>query len=193
MTKLLLLLISLSSFLLHGYYFSTGDQSIYIPQVLKLIDPNLYSRDYFVTHSPESHFSLFFSILATTLRFTSLDMQWLYFSLYLLNHTFVIFLLYRLSLTLTRSRAVAILTVLLLSLPRFVGGTTITTLDTAWLPRFAALPLFLFALNQLVVNQPLSSLGLAILTTMIHPFSGLLLFSLIITRQIWRTYAPRLV
>src|SRR3989338_8013810 len=109
MIKLLLFLISLTSFLFHGYYFSTGDQSIYVPQVLKLVDSNLYRRDYFVTHSPESRFSLFFPLTATLLRLTRADTQWFYFSFYFINHLLVTYAFYHLSLALTHNRPAAII------------------------------------------------------------------------------------
>ena len=193
-TKLsILFCLSIISLFVHGYQFSTGDQSVYVPQVLKLVDGNLYRRDYFVTHSPESRFSFFFPLTGTLLRLTRTDIQWFYFSFYLINHLLITYALYRLSLALTHNRPTAIVAVVLLSLPRFVAGTTITTLDTAWLPRFAALPLFLLTLNRLVINQFFLSLYLTILVGLIHPFSGLLLLSLTITSWVWHVYESRLV
>lgn len=175
MTKLVLVLISLAGILLHGYSFSTGDQSIYVPQVLKLVNPFLYQRDYFVNHLPESRFSLFFPLMAAIIRLTHWDIQWFYFGFYLLNHLLITFIIYSLSLTLTGKRLPAFLATLLLSVPRFVGGTTITTLDITWLPRFTVLSLFLFGLQQLSFNKTKLTLLIAFVVGLFHPFSGLLL------------------
>ncbi len=41
-----LLALSTISILLHGYSFSSGDQSTYVPQVVKRTGGNLYARDY---------------------------------------------------------------------------------------------------------------------------------------------------
>lgn len=175
MIKVGLILVSLLSFWFHGYQFSTGDQSIYIPQVLKLVDAQLYQRDYFVNRLPESRFSLFFPIMVTIIKFTHADIQWLYFILYLIFHLLVTFAIYSLSLSLTNNSITALLATLLLSLPKFVGGTTITTLDVAWLPRFAVLPLFLFGLQQLALDKTKLMLLSSFIVGLFHPFSGLLL------------------
>lgn len=175
MIKVGLILVSLLSFWFHGYQFSTGDQSIYVPQVLKLVDVQLYQRDYSVNHLPESRFSLFFPLMALIIRLTHWDIQWLYFLLYLLVHLLITWILYSLSFTLTGSRFTSLIATLLLSLPKFVGGTTITTLDIAWLPRFAVLPLFLFGLQQLALGKTKLVLLASFIVGLFHPFSGLLL------------------
>lgn len=175
MIKIGLILVSLLSLWFHGYQFSTGDQSIYIPQVLKLVDAQLYQRDYFVNRLPESRFSLFFPLMALIIRLTHWDIQWLYFLVYLLVHLLITWALYSLSFTLTASRFTSLIATLLLSLPKFVGGTTITTLDVAWLPRFAVLPLFLFGLQQLALGKTKLMLSTSFIVSLFHPFSGLLL------------------
>lgn len=176
MTKVGLILVSLLSLWFHGYQFSTGDQSIYVPRVLKFVDTQLYQRDYFVNHLPESRFSLFFPLMAFIVRLTHWDIQWLYFLLYLLVHLLITWAIYSLSFTLTGSRFTSLIATLLLSLPKFVGGTTITTLDVAWLPRFAMLPLFLFGLQQLALGKIKLMLLTSFIVGLFHPFSGLLLF-----------------
>lgn len=183
MIKLALVLIGLISFFLHGYYFSTGDQSTYVPQVLRRIDPSLFQRDYLAS-TAEGDLSFMFPLMANLVKITHLDIEWLYFLLYLLFRFLVIIAIYRLSLTLTGKTPVALLAALILSLPKFVAGTNQPTLDNALLPRFLALPLFLLGLNYLAQSRFVWVAFLTGIVFTIHPYSavylGLFLFACLI-------------
>ena len=169
------LLISLISINLHGYSFSSGDQAIYLPQIYKLLDSTLFSKDYAVNLVSEARMSLFFPLMATIIRGSHVDIQWLYFCLYTIIHFFVIWAVYRFSLQITNHSITAVIASFLLAIPRYVGGTTITTLDTAWLPRFFILPIFLLGCLNLYKNYYYRAAFLAGIILLFHPFSSLIL------------------
>ena len=179
----ILLLISSLATLAHGYSFSTGDQTFQVPQILKRVDSNLFQRDY-LTNISEGQLSLFFPIMALILKFTLVDIEWLYFGLYLIFHFLSIVAIYSLSFTLTKKKSSATIATLLLALPKFVGGTTITTLDTTWIPRLAVLPLLLFAFQKLTQQKYAQAAFLSGVILLIHPFSavtlGIFLFGFLI-------------
>ena len=45
------MLVAVIFLLMKGYYFNTDDQAEHLPQVYQLLDPELYSKDYFVNYS----------------------------------------------------------------------------------------------------------------------------------------------
>lgn len=184
MIKLALVLIGLISFFLHGYYFSSGDQSTYVPQVLKRVDPSLYQRDY-LAQTAEGDLSFMFPLMAAIIKTTNIDIEWLYFLLYGAIRLLTVFVIYQLSFTLTKFRPAALLATLILSLPKFVAGTNQPTLDNALLPRFLALPLFLLGLNYLAQSRFVWVAFLTGIVFTIHPYSavylGLFLFACLIT------------
>lgn len=196
MIKVGFLLISLLSFLVHGYDFASGDQSTYVPQVLKRVNPELYSRDY-LSQTAEGELSFMFPLMAGIINTTGIDIEWLYFFLYLVFRWLVLVAIYHLSLSLTHHRAGALLAAILLSLPKFVAGTNQTTLDNAWLPRFFVLPLLLWALNCLINKRFLLATFLAGIIFTLHPYSGVylglfLLATIITSGRFWRLL-PRVV
>ena len=192
MIKLTLVLIGLISFFLHGYYFSTGDQSTYVPQVLKRVDPKLFQRDY-LTQTAEGDLSFMFPLIATIIKTTKIDIEWLYFLVYVAIRLLTIFVIYRLSFTLTKSRPAALLASLILSLPKFVAGTNQPTLDNLLVPRFLVLPLFLLVLNYLARHRfVIAALFMGIIFSL-HPYSavylGLFLLACLFSfRQPWLTW-----
>jgi hypothetical protein len=192
MIKLTLALIGLISFFLHGYYFSTGDQSTYVPQVLKRVDPKLFQRDY-LAQTAEGDLSFMFPLMAAIIKTTNIDIEWLYFLLYVAIRLFIIFAIYQLSFTLTKSRPTALLASLILSLPKFVAGTNQPTLDNSLLPRFLGLPLLLLGLNYLAQFRFVVAGFLTGLIFTLHPYSAVylglfLLACLVGFRQPWSTW-----
>ena len=170
----LIFLISVGAIFIHGYSFSTGDQTFQVPQILKRVDPNLFQRDYLAT-TTEGELSLFFPAMAFLINSASINIEPLYFGLYLIFHFLIIAAIYSLSYSLTQSRVSSIIATLLLALPKFVGGTTINTLDTSWLPRLAALPLLLFAFQKLTKQKYAQTAFLSGVILLIHPFSAVTL------------------
>lgn len=197
MIKLALVLIGLISFFLHGYYFSTGDQSTYVPQVLRRIDPSLFQRDY-LAQTAEGDLSFMFSFIAAIIKTTNVDIEWLYFLLYMVIRFLTVFVIYQLSFTLTQSRPAALLAGLILSLPKFVAGTNQPTLDNALLPRFLALPLFLLGLNYLAQSRFVLAAFLTGIIFTLHPYSaiylGLFLIACLVSfRQSWSTWLKAVI
>lgn len=188
----LLMLISLLSLLIHGYYFSTGDQSTYVPQVLRRIDPTLFQRDY-LAQTAEGDLSFMFPLMAAIIKTTNVDIEWLYFLLYMVIRFLTVFVIYQLSFTLTQSRPAALLASLILSLPKFVAGTNQPTLDNSLLPRFLVMPLFLLSLNYLAQSRFVMAAFLTGIIFTFHPYSavylGLFLLACLVSfRQPWSTW-----
>src|SRR3989338_4714974 len=117
---LLLLLISFIAILIHGYTFSTGDQSIHIPQVLSRIDLQLFAQDYSV-NIPEGQFTFFYPLMAGLIKLSRIDLQWLYFGLYLLIRFLLTLAIFNLAKTILKSNAKSFLATALLSLPLPIG------------------------------------------------------------------------
>ncbi|MBI2010488.1 MAG: hypothetical protein HYS86_04955 [Candidatus Chisholmbacteria bacterium] len=196
MIKLALLLITLLSFLVHGYNFATGDQSTYVPQVLKRVNPNLYTKDY-LSQTAEGDLSFMFPLMAGVLKTTGIDIEWLYFFLYLFFRWLVIVALYKLGLSLTGGKKAALVATIILSLPKFVGGTNNPTLDSAWIPRFFVLPLLLWGLDCLVHRRYLLATFLTGITFTLHPYSGvylgLFLFACFLTSGRFWSLIPKAI
>ena len=186
--KLLILTgLTLLATLIHGYTFSTGDQAIYIPQVLSRVDPSLFLKDYAVS-IPEAQFSFFFPLIASLIKLGQFDLQWFYFILYLLIRFFSTLMIFNLAKTILKSNSKAFLATAILSLPLPVGGTATTTFDIAFLPRFLIAPLLIYGLTQIIRNHYFQVAVITGLIFLIHPFSAvslglILLGSLIYQRQ----------
>ena len=186
---LLLLLISSIAILTHGYYFSTGDQSIHIPQVLSRIDLQLFAQDYSVNIS-EGQFTLFYSLMAGLVKISRVDLQWLYFSLYLLIRFLLTLATFNLAKTILKSDAKSFLATALLSLPLPIGGAAITTFDTALIPRFLIAPALIYSLTQIIKTNYFKSALISGLIFLIHPFSAISLDLIIIGSLIFYRQSP---
>lgn len=168
---IVLAIISVAAIFIHGYSFSTGDQSTYVPQVLKRVNPNLFQNDY-LSNTQEGSLSLLFPLMATIIKLFSIDIEWLYFVAYIFIHFLITFNIYRLSYQLTKNQFTSILATTFLILPKFIGGTNSTTIDTAFVPRYFVLPLLLTALNTIIQKRYLlSSFIIGIIFTL-HPYSA---------------------
>lgn len=168
----LLLVISAMAILIHGYSFSGGDQTIYVPAVLQKINPKLYQHDS-ITKAPEKDLSVFFTIMASIVRTTSTDIEWVYILLYFVVHYWFIFSAYSLTYTITRNHQTALIATSIIALPKYVGGTTITTVDFSWIPRFLALPFSLNSINASLQTRPSVAVLLLSIAFVIHPFTGI--------------------
>lgn len=178
-TLIFLLLISIASLLINGYQFSTGDQSTYVPQVLRRVDPSLYTRDY-LSNISEGELSLLFPIIASVIRVTNINIEWLYFGLYVFILFLTILSIYSLSFTLAQNKLVSAVAAIILALPKFVGGTNNTTLDISLVPRFFVLPLILYSLNLITRKRYLLSAFLTGVIFLFHPYSATYLSAFLI-------------
>ncbi len=170
-----MILVTLFSLLSHGYSFSGGDQSVYIPAVNQILNSYLFKNDYLFGNFFEGKLSLFFPLMAQLTKLTNLDISWLYFGLYIIFNFIILVLIYDLNLNLTHNLPAALVSTLILSLPKYVGGSTVTTLDISWLPRFFILPLLLIALNKLLSGKYNVAALLTGIIFLFHPFSGIYL------------------
>ncbi|OGY17006.1 MAG: hypothetical protein A2784_04175 [Candidatus Chisholmbacteria bacterium RIFCSPHIGHO2_01_FULL_48_12] len=185
----MLLLISFISILIHGYAFSTGDQAIHIPQVLSRIDLQLFAQDYSV-NIPEGQFTLFYPLMVGLIKLSRVDLQWLYFGLYLLIRFLLTLAIFDLAKTILKSEAKSFLATALLSLPLPIGGTAIATFDTAFMPRLLISPALIYGLTQIIKANYFKSAFISGLIFLIHPFSAISLSLIIFGSLIFYRHHP---
>jgi hypothetical protein len=84
---LIILLLSFSAVLLHGYHFGVQDHFHYLPVVRHSLDPNLYPHDarFFL---PYARFMIFDELVVGSIRLSHLPIDWAFF----LWHIFSIYL-----------------------------------------------------------------------------------------------------
>lgn len=174
MAKKLIILLTIFTLFINGYQFSGGDQSTYVPMVLRQINPQLFEHDY-LTQAQEANLSLMFPLLASIIKLTHINLEWLYFILFITCLYFTLLAFYHLSLKLTCSPKISLLAATLLSLPKYVGATNNQTLDTALVPRSLIFPLFLFTFINIIDKRFTISAFLIGLIFLIHPYSAIYL------------------
>jgi hypothetical protein len=171
-----LILLTVAAFLVHGYHPYAEDSEIYLPGVLKLLNPRLFpsNAEFFGEHAGHT---LYPNLIAFSVRATHLPLPWAA----LLWHVSSIFLLlvatWRLGSALFAPEAIGdqraqwgavALMAALLTLP--LAGTALYILDQYLNPRNLAAFATLFALAELLDrNYVRAALWLAFAAVM-HPF-----------------------
>lgn len=171
----------------HSYKFAVDDQILYIPVLLRRLDPNLYPGDYFFVNQPQTSISLFEDVMMWPVRWLGLD--WAMFVAYLVVQWAILLAFYWLAECLTGRKASAALAMVLFMLPVSVGGTLVRTYDNYLNPRTMTLPLGLLALVALARCRMGWAALLAGLQLLLHPLSGIypwLVTAVLLAWWIWR-------
>lgn len=169
------------SFLLHGYSLHGGDNDFWLPILQSAASPELYPGD---PHVGLGHrdMSLHFDAFAWPVRL--LGLEWTLFVAYLLAHALLFGSFAALARELLADAESAALAVLLLALPRPLGGTMTLSVESFLLPRFLAASLAVLALVLAIRRRPMAcgiALGLVLLG---HPLTALPAFALIALRPL---------
>ena len=187
---LFLLLISIFGLLVNGYRYDVVDHALYIPMIDRAVNPALFPNDY-LFDEPSEEYNFWVPTMATLARFFSLE--WIFFVGYVLTRFGLFWAIYHVSLNLFGSRGAAILGVLLLILPKSVGGTATATQDTFFTLRSTAMPFAIAFLipyfrGRLVLAAIICGIAFLIHPITTIPLIGLLTFRLLIDgfRHDWR-------
>jgi hypothetical protein len=172
-----LLLLTAAALLVHGYHPYAEDAEIYLPGVLKILNPSLFSANavFFGEHAGHS---LYPNLIAFSVRVSHLALPWVAFWGVLLSIFLLLAASWRLASALFGSEssdnemaarwAAAALMAALLTLP--IAGTFLYILDQFLNPRNLAAFAVLFAVAELFHRKYVRmALWLAFATAM-HPF-----------------------
>lgn len=190
---LFILLISIFALLINGYRYDVVDHALYIPMIDKSVNPDLFPNDY-LFDEPSEEYNFWTPTMALLARFFSLE--WIFFVGYALTRFGLFWAIYHVSLNLFGSRSAASLAVLLLVLPKPVGGTATATQDTFFTLRSTTMPLAIAFLIPYFRGCLVLAAILCGIAFLIHPITTiplifLLFFRLMIDgfRHDWRPSA----
>lgn len=168
MKYLLIFLISLAAFFMHGYQFAVSDQEIFIPYIYKYQDQSLFTNDQ-IFNQISAKASLFYPIFGTVTKF--FDIQTVFFLSYLVFNFVFFIVLYKLAKLILNDDKKAFLSLFPFFLPKFIGGTATFTFDTFFGYRsFGVIFLILF-LTYLLKGKYVNSAVFAFLGILFHPLS----------------------
>jgi hypothetical protein len=171
-----LLLLTAFALLIHGYHPYAEDSEIYLPGVLKILNPGLFptNAEFFGEHAGHT---LYPNLIAFSVRATQLPLPWVAFAWHLVS----IFLLLAASWRLTsalfeeetaeddRARWASVaLMAALLTLP--IAGTTLYILDQYLNPRNLAAFAALFAVAELLHRKHGRAVLWLAVAAVMHPF-----------------------
>ena len=193
---LFLLLISLFGVLINGYRYDVVDHALYIPMIDKGLNPALFPHDY-LFDEPSEEYNFWLPTITLLARF--LPLEWIFFLGYVLTRFGLFWAIYHVSLNLFGRRGAAALAVLLLLLPKSVGGTATATQDTFFTLRSTAMPVAIAFLIPLFRGRLVLAAIICGLAFLIHPITTiplifLLTFRLLVDgfRRNWRIPAKAL-
>ncbi len=150
-TVLYLLLLTVAALLIHGYHPYAEDSEIYLPGVLKILNPSLFpaNAEFFGEHAGHT---LYPNLIAFSVRTTHLPLPWVAFLWHLVSIFLLLAASWRLASALfedDRARLAAVaLMAALLTLP--IAGTALLILDQYLNPRNLAAFAALFAVAEIL-------------------------------------------
>jgi hypothetical protein len=171
---LLLLLLTLSAVLVHGYHPWAEDAEIYLPGVEKTLHPELFpfGSEFFQSHA---NLTLFPNMLATVVRVTHLPLEWVLFLLHLTSVFLLLLACWELSGSCFTSRKArwsgVILVATLLTLP--VAGTALYVMDQYLNPRNLSAFALIFAVERVLGRRYVGAGIFLALGLAIHPFMSM--------------------
>ncbi len=191
-TVLFLLLLTATALLIHGYHPYAEDSEIYLPGVLKILNPSLFpaNAEFFGEHAGHT---LYPNLIAFSVRATHLPLPWLAF----LGQLISIFLLLASSWRLAsasfeddcaRWAAVASMAALL-TLP--IAGTALYILDQYLNPRNLAAFAALFAVAELLHRKHGRALLWLVFAAVVHPLMASFAIAFCAWLMVLDRYRPR--
>jgi hypothetical protein len=171
-----LLVLSAVALLIHGYHPYAEDSEIYLPGVLKILNPNLFpsNAQFFGEHAGHT---LYPSLIAFSVRATHLPLPWVAFLWHLTSIFLLLAASWRLASVLFESEsfedelahwgAVALMTALL-TLP--LAGTFLYILDQFLNPRNLAAFAALFAVAEVLDKKYVRATSWLAFAAAMHPF-----------------------
>ena len=179
------------------YEFATGDACRQVPRIMRIMQPDLLSRDILATDFAVRHGSWLFYVIAMLAKWTSLPL--VYACLFVVFRMLTLCAYYHLAYVCTSARASAVLATLVLAgighqhLATYLSGVDL--LLNILVPRAAALPCALMAIATMIRGRNAVTAAWVCLTFFLHPVSGLniagiyVLYSLLTFRELrWRSF-----
>ena len=170
-TALYLLLLTAAALLIHGYHPYAEDSEIYLPGVLKILNPSLYpaNAEFFGEHAGHT---LYPNLIAFSVRATHLPLPWVAFLWHLVSIFLLLAATWRLASALfeddrARWAAVALMATLL-TLP--IAGTALYILDQYLNPRNLAEFAALFAVAEVLHRKYGRAALWLVFAAIMHPF-----------------------
>ena len=165
---LFLLLITLASVLIHGYYFDVLDHHHYLPYLNKLLNPALYPNDYYF-NQPHYLYSPFNYVIVWLKTISGASLAWVFLGLYLVSLYLLYLGIYWLAFTIYRSRSIALLAAVLFIAPKWLARIGYLSHHFYFISRDLSLAVSLLALTSMLRRKSWSSLGLILLAALINP------------------------
>ncbi|HKM46459.1 MAG TPA: hypothetical protein VJX69_02670 [Terriglobales bacterium] len=198
-TVLYLLLLTAAALLIHGYHPYAEDSEIYLPGVLKILNPSLFpvNAEFFGEHAGHT---LYPNLIAFSVRATHLPLPWVAFLWHLISIFLLLAATWRLASALfeeesaeddrARWAAVALMAALL-TLP--IAGTALLILDQYLNPRNLAAFAALFAVAELLHRKYGRAVLWLVFAAVMHPFMAgfAILFCVWIVLLDW--FRPRML
>jgi hypothetical protein len=165
------LLLTSVALLIHGYHPYAEDAEIYLPGVLKILNPNLFpvNSEFFGEHAGHT---LYPNLIAFSVRFTHLSLPWAAFLWHLMSIVLLLSASWRLASAFfqderARWAAVALMTALL-TIP--IAGTALYILDQFLNPRNLAAFAALFAIAEALHRRFVRVVLWLAIAVAVHPF-----------------------
>ena len=189
-----LLLLSFVAFLIQGYHPYAEDAEIYLPGVLKILNPALFpaNAQFFGEHAG---YSLYAKLIAASVRITHVPPPWVVFSWQLASIFLLLAGTWRLAgafFEQERARwgSVALMATLL-TLP--IAGTALYILDQYLNPRNLAAFMVLFAVAELLHRKYVAMALWLALAAAVHPLMASFAIAFCIWVVVLERYRPRVL
>jgi hypothetical protein len=166
-----LVLLTAAALLIHGYHPYAEDAEIYLPGVLKILNPSLFpaNAEFFGEHAGHT---LYPNLIAFSVRATHLPLPWAAFLWHLISIFLLLAASWRLASALfeeARARwAAVVLMAALLTLP--IAGTALYILDQFLNPRNLAAFAVLFAVAEVLYRKYGRAMLWLVFAAVMHPF-----------------------
>jgi hypothetical protein len=166
----LLLLVTLGAILVHGYHPDTEDAAIYVPGILKRLDPSLFPRnsEFFQSHAG---LSLFSSLVAGSARLTGLPLSVVLLFWHVATTFLMLVACFRVARHCfpTARHAFAGVGLVAALLPMAASGSALCLMDPYLTTRSLSTPLGLFAVGSALGGGLLSATLFVLAMVPIHP------------------------
>jgi hypothetical protein len=155
-----------------GYRFGASDQALYLPAVLRHLDPALFPRDAPLIDT-QARLMLNDEIVALAARATGLSLPILFLALYALSLIVLLAAIARLDIHFYRTRAAGVALAAALTLRHAIARTGTNTLEGYFHPRQLAFALGLLAVAMFVERRHYRMLALMLLVAALHTTTAL--------------------
>lgn len=198
-TALCLLLLTAAALLIHGYHPYAEDSEIYLPGVLKILNPSLFpaNAEFFGEHAGHT---LYPNLIAFSVRATHVPLPWVAFLWHLVSIFLLLAASWRLASALfeeqtaeddrARWAAVALMAALL-TLP--IAGTALYILDQYLNPRNLAAFAALFAVAEVLHRKYARATAWLVFAAVMHPLMASFAIAFCLWLRVLDRYRPNIL